>query len=134
MEKVSKRPAHEPSHEVRAQLLLAEEGSPDIPLTLALSRLQPLPNVIDLVMDGGRLLIPTRYARGCIVWTGDPRFAIQTLQPELPTFAATSRLDGHRRAHAEWVGDSAGTSIVDGPRFLWLSRIMELLWDPKSRA
>ncbi len=124
--RVEKRPDQEPSHEVLASLVLRARAF-EVPVTVQLSRREPMANVVRVRADNGELLVGVWFERSVLLRTsGSSRRIIAQ-----PRWAYTTSVQGcfvaeHLEAWRAWA-DGASDSPLALAHFGLLTKLLQIL-------
>lgn len=128
LREVAKTPGSEPSHHCRARIELDGESHSRIEVRLVVSRVEPVARAIKVRGDRGTLVVPTAFARGPILWIEGRSFAVADLGEVSGRRSVWDCLAAlHRTFVARCRGEDA-PGLVDGERFVGLTRLLEGLW------
>jgi predicted dehydrogenase len=126
---VEKIPNREPAQSCEFALEVLSPARGKIGLGVAVSRLGPLAKGVKIWGENGMLFVPAEFATGPLLRTSEERLVItKSGQSAFPGSAWHGYLQAHRELAAS-VRDPDRESVLDAPRFMLLTRILEEVWE-----
>jgi len=123
IERARKTPPNEPSHEVKATLVLHLPAG-RVPLSLALSRRGALPNVVRVCGTKGELLIPTSYSSSAYLRADNQVLVLAGVSHHVAR-DVESAFAAQYEVLLRPIGSGGATALIDFSRFGLLTRILE---------